>query len=271
MTTELIFAATAEVLQKLTQRVRVDPVDPQIRREWFVRARCAKCRALRSMNFEWRGSVVVSQDPLNPTLAMSNFNKQQVERAHFGVPRSPGVAILVCRECESRSLSLLAWNEKELSIVGGQEVSVATEHTPEAVAYYLDQAARCRAANALSAAAAMFRAALEQLLFEQGFMDGMLDKKLRDLDSKRADGSAPAWALKMEQSVLDGLKRIGNGSIHPNGGDIAVQQAISPAALEDVEAVFEELLSEVYEVPVARAARIARIEQTAAKVTPPRK
>jgi hypothetical protein len=67
---------------------------------------------------------------------------------------------------------------------------VSTPNTPAAVAYYLDQAERSQAVGALSAAVAMYRAALEQLLFDQGYRDGMLAQKITKLI---ADEKPPRW------------------------------------------------------------------------------
>ena len=51
---------------------------------------------------------------------------------------------------------------------------LAMPNTPEGVAFYLDQAAKSHSVGANSAAIAMYRGALEHLLFQQGYKTGML-------------------------------------------------------------------------------------------------
>lgn len=56
--------------------------------------------------------------------------------------------------------------------------SIATANTPDAVKYYLEQAYACYAVKAFSAALAMYRTALDAILFGEGYRDGMVGKKI---------------------------------------------------------------------------------------------
>jgi hypothetical protein len=87
----------------------------------------------------------------------------------------PSVFLVRCRQCESGFTALIygGANGPALALFPECEGGLTTPHTPPAVAYYLDQAARAQAVGARSAAVAMYRAALEHLLFDQGFKTGM--------------------------------------------------------------------------------------------------
>lgn len=146
------------------------------------------------------------------------------------------------------------------SLPGTTSGGLSTPHTVEPVAYYLDQAHRARSLGANSAAAAMFRAALEQLLFNQGYQSGMLDGKIKALEAAIANGSAPVWARDLDTEYLRVIKELGNGAIHTNGGDIKKQANIDSEMMAAVEATFAGLLQLVYEIPQMRSARLADLK-----------
>ena len=70
----------------------------------------------------------------------------------------------------------------DLVVLPSQPGGLRTQHTPESVAFYLDQAQRAESVGARSGAAAMYRGALEHLLFEQGYRQAMLGPKLERLE-----------------------------------------------------------------------------------------
>jgi hypothetical protein len=137
---------------------------------------------------------------------------------------------------------------------------VSTPNTPGAVAYYLDQAERSQAVAALSAAVAMYRAALEQLLFDQGYRDGMLAQKITKLI---ADEKPPHWLEDLDPAFLTVLKDLGNAAIHPNEGDITKQAALDSALMLQLRALFVELLDDVYEQPRRKSTRLAALQAAA--------
>jgi Domain of unknown function (DUF4145) len=69
----------------------------------------------------------------------------------------------------------------------------------------------------------MYRSALETLLYEQNYKNGMLDAKIKAL---LADAKPPAWRDQADPEYLEALKQIGNGAVHPGDGNIERQQAI---------------------------------------------
>src|ERR1700733_8369393 len=97
---------------------------------------------------------------------------------------------------------------------------LSTPNSPPGVAYYLDQAARCETAGAHSAAVAMYRAALDHLMFNQNYRGGMLGVRLGKLLADVDAGNAPKWARDIDHAYLDVVKRLGDGAIHTNDGDV---------------------------------------------------
>ncbi|MDY7229756.1 DUF4145 domain-containing protein [Hyalangium rubrum] len=148
------------------------------------------------------------------------------------------------------------------NVMGG----LSTQHTPKAVAYYLDQAARAQSAGARSAAIAMYRSALEHLLEDQGFKDGMCGQKVSKLEKAIKDSNAPAWAKDLDPQVMRVLSHLGNGVLHTNGGDITKQENATPELVQAIMVTFEELLEVVYEQPAARAARQRILTEAASKM-----
>lgn len=123
-------------------------------------------------------------------------------------------------------------------------------HTrPPVFAYYLDQAHKSRSVVANSAAISMYRGALEQLLFEQGYETGMLGQKIAKLLDDIRKGAAQKWAMELDTEFLDVVKALGDGSIHPNDGDVTKQATLDNELLARVNETFQMLLFLVYEAP----------------------
>jgi hypothetical protein len=82
----------------------------------------------------------------------------------------PLLATLKCVQCDTIFTAVLYRSPEgvSLAVLPSTYGGLTTPHTPIGVAYYLDQAQRAKAVGAHSAAVAMFRGALEHLLFEQG-------------------------------------------------------------------------------------------------------
>jgi hypothetical protein len=99
----------------------------------------------------------------------------------------------------------------------------------------------------------MYRAALEQLLFHEGFRSGMLAAKIGAVLSA---SPPPPWLRDLHPEFLEVLKDLGNAAIHPNDGDVERQRAFDAALLRQVRELFVELLNEVYELPHQRTARL---------------
>jgi hypothetical protein len=131
------------------------------------------------------------------------------------------------------------------------------------VAFYLDQAHRAQSVGANSASVAMFRGALEHLLFEQGYQKGMLGEKIKQLSEDISSNTAPKWALELEIEFLKVLRDLGNGSIHPNDGDVKKQAVLDNKLIEQVKAAFQMLLYLIYEVPVKKNELLSSLKITA--------
>jgi hypothetical protein len=148
-----------------------------------------------------------------------------------------------------------------LSTYGG----LTTPHTPSGVAYYLDQAQKAHSVGANSAAIAMFRGALEHLLYDQGFKTGMCGKKLLDLEAAITAGTAPKWAAELDTEFLSVMKQLGDGAIHPNDGDVTKQGLFDNALVFRVRHIFELLLFLIYEVPHKKAERLQALKTAVIK------
>lgn len=175
---------------------------------------------------------------------------------------TPALFRLVCVQCKAKAAALVyrGPDGPDIAILSSQRGGLSTPNTPAGVAYYLDQAHRAESVSASSAAAAMYRSALEMLLFQQGYQAGMLDSKIKNL---LADSDPPDWRDGIESEYLAVLKRIGNGAMHPNDGDVKRQNVLDRTLLAELRVVFEELLDVVYERPARTAARKAKLDAVA--------
>lgn len=226
---------------------------------------CPKCCLMIRVRIQAPGlffhNLLKSRVATQTLLAREAKNKQMLaasgdsavpetepREAQFQLP-VPTLFSYTCLQCGTVFAALLyaGPDGPDVVVLANERGGIKTPHTPDGVGYYTDQAGRCIAVGARTAALAMYRSALEQLLFEQGFTQGMLDKKVRDLDTAVQQKKAPAWANDLDTEFLDLLKRLGNGSIHPNGGDIKKQAAIDDELLGVVHEVFADLLDAVYE------------------------
>jgi len=179
----------------------------------------------------------------------------------------PILAVLSCGECDTKFTALL-YNGPEgtsVAVLPSTHGGLTTPHTPTGVAYYLDQAQRAHSIGANSAAVAVFRGALEYLLFHQGFKDGMCGKKLRDLEAAIAAKTAPKWADELDTEFLQVMKELGDGSIHPNDGDVNRQGVLDSELIAKVRHTFQMLLFLVYELPLQKQDRLAALKAAVIK------
>lgn len=174
---------------------------------------------------------------------------------------TPSLFHLICVQCSSRFSALVYAGPQgpALAILPDHYGGLSTPHTPPEVGYYLDQAHRARMVGANTAAVTMFRAALEFMLYKAGFERRMLGPKIEQLEVALADGSAPKWALDLDTRFLKVIKKLGDGGIHPNDGDITKQSAFDTALLIALDATFSELLYSVYEQEHDTGERLNRL------------
>jgi hypothetical protein len=174
----------------------------------------------------------------------------------------PAALVLTCVQCSSTIVVVIYDGPGGPAVVALPSTygGLTTLHTPEAVAYYLDQAQRAQSIGALSASVAMYRAALEQLLYDQGRHERMLAAKI---DALLEDDDPPKWLRDLDPDYLTVIKDLGNAAIHPNDGDISRQQALDAALVLAVRELFVELLDDIYERPGKKASRLAAMREAA--------
>jgi hypothetical protein len=208
---------------------------------------CPTCGEIRMMD------ICNTYTELNDTILKNTFisNEGDSVKAQQIIDRllTPSLWNYTCRQCASTFTSLIYKGPKGQSIAvlpscyGG----LSTPNTPDSVAYYLDQANRAKSVSANSAAMAMYRAALDHILFEQGYTKGMLGARLNELEKDISNKKATRWAMDLETEFLNYLKEFGNESIHTNDGDITKQEKIDNDLLSKVDIVFSMLLFRIYE------------------------
>ncbi len=163
----------------------------------------------------------------------------------------PAVFYYSCAQCAIRFTAIVYRGPEgaSLPVLPSCHGGLTTPHTPKGVAYYLDQANRAQSVGANSSAVAMFRGALENLLFEQGYQTGMLGTKLNQLEENIKRGAAPKWAMEIDTDFLQVMKDLGNASIHPNDGDVEKQKLLDNGLISKMKSTFNLLLFLVYELP----------------------
>ncbi len=181
---------------------------------------------------------------------------------------APALFMLKCVQCEATFTAMVYIREggEALALFPSRLGGLSTKNTPPPAAYYLDQASRSQAAGARSAAVAMYRVALEQVLEHEGYTQRMCGKKLEALEADVAGGRAPKWATEVDRDLMTILKDLGNGVLHTNGGDITLQENATPDLLEMIGLAFEELLDVVYERQFQAHARRSALKQVADKM-----
>lgn len=174
-----------------------------------------------------------------------------------------------CVNCKSNSYILLYAREDhhDIATIYSKSAKFGSPNAHPSVTYYLDQAQRAHTMGANSAAVAMFRSALEQLLYHEGFINGMLNQKITDLQKSIDQKTGPEWAINLDTDFLNIIKELGNTSIHPNKGDIGVQDRLDSDLVANLQITFLEILDTVYEQPARKAARKALLQNATSKKT----
>jgi hypothetical protein len=214
---------------------------------------CPSCGATRHMDLEalyWPGEVAV----------------EHTRRFEFEVAANvPSLFELACVQCHSTIVVLLYRGPADdvgVAAFPRTYGGLSTPKTPPGVAYYLDKARRAQAGGANSAAVAMYRAALEHMLFGHGYTDRMLGRKLEAIS---ADPNAPEWYRSLNPAYLEVLGKLGNAAIHPNDGNVERQATLNRALLAVVRQLFVELLEAAYERQDRDAARLSEMQDALAK------
>lgn len=179
--------------------------------------------------------------------------------------RLPCLFSCACVECEGEFTAVAdkGPNGPDLAVLSNSLGGIKTQHTPFGIGYYLDQAQRAESGGARSAAVSMYRGALEHLLFEQGYKTGMCGSKVTQLENDIKTGTAPVWARDLDTDFLRVLNELGNGSIHPNDGDVQKKKNLDVELLAQVKETFLYLLFIVYEAPHKRSQQLTALQAKA--------
>lgn len=176
----------------------------------------------------------------------------------------PSMFYMNCTQCDLRFSAFVYVGPKgpQLSIFPVSAGGLSTRNTDKNVAYFLDQAYKCQGGGAITGSIVMYRAALEQLLTEQGYSTSNLANKIKVLeeDMKKGIGSGPKWIHEIDVAFLKVIKDLGNESIHVNSNDTDTLAALDQNLLIEVQVLFVELLDLVYEKPGQRAERLRMLE-----------
>ena len=164
-----------------------------------------------------------------------------------------------CLQCDTEAIGVLQKDAEKLRLYWPVVADLATPRTPKAVAYYLDQAARCESVGANSAAIVMYRSALENLLHEQNYREGMLGARLGKLFKDAEVGLAPKWTRDIDRAYLDVINKLGNGAVHANDGDVSKQRTLDEDLLRGLQYAFSQILEVVYERPARDADNLANL------------
>ena len=160
-----------------------------------------------------------------------------------------------CLQCEN-DVNIIIYNENdEISMVKLFKCGsgVATKNTPYSVKYYLDEAYKCKTMGAYTGAVAMYRTALENLLYDNGYEKGTLADKIETFEKDKQNGNAKRWADVVDEDILDKIRDLGNWAVHPNKGDISKQQHLQDEELiECLDDIFKYMLEEIYEKEINR-------------------
>ncbi len=218
---------------------------------------CQKCGDLRKMKItklfpEIDNNEIVQLGINHLSKDRENYPENFLKSVNNKI--TPSLWRYLCLQCNSTFTGLIynGPSGQDLTVFSTNNGGLTTPNTPKSVAYYLDQAYRAESVRATSAAMAMYRAALEHILFDQGYIDGMLGNKLSALEKSIAEGNAPKWAMELETDYLRYIKDLGNGAIHANDGRIEQQQAIDSELLVRVNEVFRMLLFVIYEIEIKK-------------------
>ena len=175
---------------------------------------------------------------------------------------SSSIYVHTCRQCHNETFLIrhTVDGEPTLTFVYSTALQYDTSCVPEGVNYYMGQAFKSKSVGAYSAAMAMYRSALEFLLYENGFDEKRLFDKIKSFED-----NPPSWATSLSSQFMDVIKDLGNSSVHPNGGDISEQEKFDFEMLEVVEETMNELIERAYILPQREKERLSVLSKASRK------
>lgn len=214
---------------------------------------CGRCGGPRRVEIERLWSMPV--EGRRSGLDYGNHSRPVAEQL------VPSLFHLTCVQCSGQFSAVVYMSPQgpALAVLPDHYGGLSTPHTPPEVGYYLDQAHRSRSVGANSAAVAMFRSALEFILYKAGYEKRMLGPKIGELEEAIKDGTAQKWARDLDTNFLRIIKKLGDGGIHPNDGNIEVQAAFDTALLIALDVTFAELIFSIYEQEHDKGERLATL------------
>lgn len=227
----------------------------------------------------------IRKHEINPLHLNENFNEtyfgqsklRDIQLGKFNIDHyqnrvyrmlSPSFWECKCLQCSSISHIVIhdGPQGQELIILPSSFGGLSTPNTPQNVAFYLDQANRSHILGANSAAMAMYRAAIEHIMVEQGYERRMLGNKIQDLLRDVVNETAPSWAYEVDAGFLQYIKRLGDSAIHANDGDIEQQIYLDNELIKNVKAVISFLLFSIYEVSRKKQVLLDSLRNTTNKM-----
>jgi hypothetical protein len=158
----------------------------------------------------------------------------------------PSALRLHCVNCPT-SFSVFVYlgaNGPDIATFPSRVGGLATPHTPEIVAYFVNQAYLAQSVRAYSASLAMYRTALDKILVSFGAKKN-LKKKIEELKKQYEETGKPRWVRSLTPEALTLLKEIADSQMHANNAIKEV--ALENDFLHDVQVIFGFLLFKIYE------------------------
>lgn len=173
------------------------------------------------------------------------------------------VYVHTCRQCHNETFLIkhTVDGEPTLTFVYSTVLQYDTSCVPEGINYYMGQAFKSKSVGAYSAAMAMYRSALEFLLYESGFDENRLVDKIKSFEDK-----PPDWATSLSSQFMGIIRELGNDSVHPNRGNISEQEKFDFDMLEAVEITLNELIERAYIFPQKEKDRLSVLSKASRKV-----
>lgn len=172
------------------------------------------------------------------------------------------VYVHTCRQCHNETFLIRHTMDGEptLTFVYSTSLQYDTSCVPDGINYYMGQAFKSKSIGAYSAAMAMYRSALEFLLYESGFDENRLVDKIKSFEI-----TPPDWATSLSSQFMDIIRELGNDSVHPNDGDISEQKKFDFDMLEAVEETLNELIERAYILPQRERERLSVLSKASRK------
>lgn len=215
---------------------------------WVSNSRiyCPVCTNDRTVKID----VLLHTGPLTRlSRAKPRTTKETFDESEWG----PSLLVFTCEQCTLR-LNCLIFDEfthtipdTKLVVFPNKSGGLSTPHTPPEIKHFVDQAYKCQCVDANGAAIEMYRVALEQLLYEEGYKDGMLNSKIESLEADRDSGKGKPWAVDLDTEMLHILRKLGNQVAHPK--DASALEYFDSETIAGIQETFQFLLADIYERP----------------------